>query len=82
MTDLLGPGAEAPSKRGSTEESTERSIDVIGWVIYLSWRTVAIARHNRLKALSLFTERLVPVVVRVAVCEALASLAERYSTVY
>ena len=52
-------------------------------MIYLAWRTVD-TRHNRLKALSLFTEADVPVGVRVPfkVCEALTSRAERFSTVY
>ena len=52
MTELLEPDAGEPSKRGSTEESEDRSIDVIGWAIDLSWRTVDVVRHNRLKALS------------------------------
>ena len=44
MTDLLGPDVEEPSKRGSTEESTGLSIDVIGWAIYLS--SVENCRHR------------------------------------
>jgi hypothetical protein len=82
ITTLLGPNAEEPEKRRSTEDNPERSLVILGWDFILSHWTVDVAERNRLKALYLFWTTDLEAPIDRHRMEALCSLAQRYSLVY
>ena len=84
MNDLLGPDAEEPDKRESTEDSPDgrRAITILGWEFVLSTWTVDIARRNRLKALFTFWAFDIDKPVSLDRMEAMCSMAHRYAKVY
>jgi hypothetical protein len=82
ITTLLGPNAEEPEKRRSTEDNPERSLVVFGWEFILSHWTVDVAERNRLKALYMFWTTNLDAPIDRHRMEALCSMAQRYSLVY
>jgi hypothetical protein len=82
MTDLLGPDAEEPAKRESSESSETRSVVVLGWNVDLSAWLVDVADSNRVKAIHAFITTDTAAPVSLLQIERLCSLAYRYSLVY
>jgi hypothetical protein len=82
MTTLLGPHAEEPDKRDSTEKGRTRTITVLGWQIDLSDWSIGISAENRRKALYVFWRIDGAQPINVHQWEAVCSLASRYAKVY
>jgi hypothetical protein len=84
MNNLLGPDAEEPDKRESTEDNPDgrRAIVVLGWEFVLSTWTVDIARRNRLKALFTFWAFDIDKPIQLDRMEAICSMAHRYAKVH
>ena len=80
-TGLMGPNAVEETKTHSTDNSPDRTIDLIGYELSLALRTLSISRFNFLRAIygffSVDPEEPVPV----PTLERLASWAERYATI-
>jgi ribonuclease HI len=79
---LLGPRAHAEDKGDSTERTSERVVDVIGWTVDLMRRQVTVSRKNQIKALHCFTSVDLSRRLDFETKERLCSLAERYSHIY
>jgi hypothetical protein len=82
MTTLLGPHAEEPEKRDSTEDKDRRSIVVLGWTIDLSDWSIGVSEENRRRALYVFWRIGEDEPINVHQWEAICSLASRYAKVY